>query len=256
MEGGALFNPGILGGGFNWFMGQVADDSTWRENISSTKFEDKHSIPGWGYRYKVRIMGLHSQHEATIKTEELSWATLMYPVTAGGGQGAAFQTPNVRQGNFVFGFFMDGPAQQVPVIMGILGNNAQTEKQTKTGLTGGENFKAQSGFAESKKPKGKAKEKSPDDDLQTTKPKSEKASKEEALLKSMKSFITEKGFGGDSFTVSAEIASQMGVIPTNKLSELRAKTAERLNQVGNRVGDRVTDPGALSDLIAERNFGR
>ena len=59
----------------------------------------------------------------------------MYPITAGGGQTNAAQTPNLRQGNFVFGFFLDGQDQQVPVIMGVLGNNAQTPLATKIGTT-------------------------------------------------------------------------------------------------------------------------
>ena len=57
----------------------------------------------------------------------------MYPVTAGGGQASSGQTPNIRQGNMVFGFFLDGQEQQVPVIMGVLGNNAQTALATKIG---------------------------------------------------------------------------------------------------------------------------
>ena len=103
MQVGPLFNPGILGGEFNWWMGQVMDDSSWRDNINDGKFEDKNAIPGWGYRYKVRIMGVHPQEEEILKTEEIPWATLMYPVTGGGGQSASFQTPQIRQGNFVFG---------------------------------------------------------------------------------------------------------------------------------------------------------
>jgi hypothetical protein len=37
MEGGALFNSGFLGASFNWWIGQVAPDSTWRDNISPGK---------------------------------------------------------------------------------------------------------------------------------------------------------------------------------------------------------------------------
>ena len=48
MEGGALFNPGFLGGSFLWWVGQIADDSTWRDNILPGKFENKNSIPAWG----------------------------------------------------------------------------------------------------------------------------------------------------------------------------------------------------------------
>jgi hypothetical protein len=131
MEGGSLFNPGFLGGSFLWWIGQIADDSTWRDNILPGKFESKDSIPGWGRRYKVRIIGLHDKEEETISSDQLPWAQVMYPVTGGGGQTNAGATPNLRQGNFVFGFFLDGQDQQVPVIMGVLGNNAQTAVKYK-----------------------------------------------------------------------------------------------------------------------------
>lgn len=169
MEGGSLFNPGFLGANFNWWIGQIADDSTWRDNVVPGKFENKDSIPGWGRRYKVRIIGLHDQEENPLTSEDLPWAQVMYPVTAGGGQANASQTPNLRQGNFVFGFFLDDKDQQVPVIMGVLGNNAQTELQRKTGFSGGKNFTPQSGYADTKEPKNEAaKEKVPDEGLVTT----------------------------------------------------------------------------------------
>ena len=41
------------------------------------------SIPGWGYRYKVRIFGLHDAGEGGIESKDLPWANIMYPVTAG-----------------------------------------------------------------------------------------------------------------------------------------------------------------------------
>jgi len=166
MSEGTLFNPGFLGASFNWWIGQIADDSTWRDNIVPGKFEDKNAIPGWGRRYKVRIIGLHDQSEDTLKSDELPWAQVMYPITAGGGQAGASQTPNLRQGNFVFGFFLDGQEQQVPVIMGVLGNNAQTELETKTGFNKGKNFTPQSGYSETKEPKtGTSKETAPDEGL-------------------------------------------------------------------------------------------
>ena len=133
VEGGGLFNAGYLGQGFNWWIGQIADDSYWRDNISSGKFEDKQSVPGWGYRYKVRIFGLHDWGEETISSEHLPWANVMYPVTAGGYQTNSGETPNIRQGNIVFGFFLDGSEKDQPIIMGVLGNNAQTELATTIG---------------------------------------------------------------------------------------------------------------------------
>ena len=133
MSEGSLFNSGFLGASFSWWVGQIADDSTWRDNILPGKFESANQITGWGRRYKVRIIGLHDQGEKVISSEQLPWAQVMYPVTGGGGQAKAGATANLRQGNMVFGFFLDGQDQQVPVIMGVLGNNAQTFLETKIG---------------------------------------------------------------------------------------------------------------------------
>ena len=169
-EGAALFDPGFLGTQFIWWLGQVADDSEWRDNILPGKFEDANSIPGWGRRYKVRIMGIHDKEEESIPSDQLPWANVMYPITAGGGQTGASQTPMIRQGNFVFGFFMDGQDQQVPVIMGIMGHNAQTPMTKKIGTTES-NFSPTSGYAEGKRPAtGNAKPIAPDDGLLVKKP--------------------------------------------------------------------------------------
>ena len=149
MESSSLFNPGFLGGSFYWFIGQVADDSTWRENQNPSKFEEISEMPAWGYRYKVRIVGYHDQEETEITAEELPWAQVMYPVTAGTGHGGSFQTPAIKQGSFVFGFFLDGKDQQTPVIMGCLGNNAKTKLERKMGTegSGGKNFVPQSFYS-------------------------------------------------------------------------------------------------------------
>ena len=161
---GALFNPEFLGSKFLWWVGQVADDRTWRTNQDpeGNKDPDKKK-GGYGYRYKVRIMGLHDQDEESVSSDHLPWAQVMYPVTAGGGQGGSRQTPAIRQGNFVFGFFLDGQDQQLPIIMGIMGTQGKTKvDKLKTGKddTGGtgtpsssrgggrsKNFSPQSGFA-------------------------------------------------------------------------------------------------------------
>lgn len=173
--GGALFNSGFLGANFLWWVGQIADDSTWRDNILSGKHESANSIPGWGRRYKVRIIGLHDKEETTIASDQLPWAQVMYPVTAGGGQANSAVTSALRQGNFVFGFFLDGQDMQVPVIMGVLGNNAQTALKTSIG-NDDSNFAATSGFAEGAEPKtGSAKEKVPDEGLKIEKPKGNSA---------------------------------------------------------------------------------
>lgn len=172
MESGSLFNPGFLGASFNWWIGQIADDSTWRDNILPGKFENANSIPGWGYRYKVRIIGLHDQGEVEIPSDQLPWAQVMFPITAGGGQTSAVQTPNLRQGMMVFGFFLDEKDKQVPVIMGVLGNNQQTTLSNTiadnrvTNQTPGS--LATSGYAKGKKPpEGTAAPSVPDSNLTT-----------------------------------------------------------------------------------------
>ena len=149
MESSSLFNPGFLGGSFYWFIGQVADDSTWRENQNPNKFEEVSEMPAWGYRYKVRIIGHHDQEESDVTAEQLPWAQVMYPVTAGTGHGGSYQTPAIKQGMFVFGFFLDGKDQQVPIIMGVLGNNTKTKLERKMGTegSGGENFTPQSFYS-------------------------------------------------------------------------------------------------------------
>ena len=104
MEGGALFNPGFIGGNFIWWIGRIADNSSWRDNELSGKFVNAGDIPGFGKRYKVRIMGVHDASEQEIPSDQLPWANIMYPVTAGSGLGGSYQTANLRQGMFVFGF--------------------------------------------------------------------------------------------------------------------------------------------------------
>ncbi len=182
MEGGSLFNSGFLGANFSWWIGQIASDSTWRDNILPGKFESKDQIPGWGRRYKVRIIGLHDQGETEVPSDQLPWAQIMYPVTAGGGQANAGATANLRQGMFVFGFFLDGQEQQVPVIMGVLGNNAQTQLATKIGDNRVTNTQpgslATSGYATSADGNKDPNIKVPDEGLIISKPKSAEQSQE------------------------------------------------------------------------------
>ena len=183
VEGGGLFNQQFLGQGFNWWIGQVSDDSYWRDNINTTKFKDKQSIPGWGYRYKVRIFGLHDAGEGGIESKDLPWANVMYPVTAGAYLQSSGQTPMIRQGNIVFGFFLDGPEQEQPVIMGVMGNNSQSELATKIGDDRVSNTQpgtlATSGFAEGNDDyKGTSKPQVPDGDKVVDKPKPKELAKQ------------------------------------------------------------------------------
>ena len=130
MQDTGHFNPNFLGGQFRWWVGQVAPAKHWKGNSTKQLEKKAKRIPGWGYRYKVRIIGLHDRDEAVLPSEQLPWAQVMYGVTDGGGQRGQLTTPAIAQGNFVFGFFLDGDEEQVPIIMGILGHNQKTKIKT------------------------------------------------------------------------------------------------------------------------------
>ena len=118
-----------FGSGDNRWRGQIVDDSVWRDNILAGKYEDKDSVPGYGRRYKVRIFGEHDlggEVGDAIPDEQLPWAHIELPVTAGSGAGNCKQTPALRQGNIVSGYWADGANKQIPVITGVIGNNEQT----------------------------------------------------------------------------------------------------------------------------------
>jgi len=172
-----LFNPEVYGSSSRW-QGQIADDSGWRDNISPGKIENPESTKGWGRRYKVRIMGIHDKEEESISSDQLPWAQVEMPITAGGGQAGASATPNLRQGMFVYGYFQDGPEQQVPIITGVLGHTATTKLKQKIGDTDS-NFAPTSGYAEGKTPKNfRTKEVVPKYDQVTQKPKSSSVEKD------------------------------------------------------------------------------
>ena len=122
-----LFKKYFVGrDGFYWWIGQIAEESSWVDNKSGIPWEDNTKTPGFGQRYKVRIMGYHTAVPSELPDDHLPWATVMYPVTAGGGTAATSESANLRQGMFVFGFFLDGEDGQQPVIMGVIGYNDYT----------------------------------------------------------------------------------------------------------------------------------
>jgi hypothetical protein len=112
--------------GFVWWLGQVTSEEKWNPNMTGKRVASSDEIKGFSDRYKVRIMGYHTDNSTELTDDDLPWASVMLPVTAGGGSGGSSQSPQIRQGNFVFGFFLDGEDAQQPIIMGILGFNNYT----------------------------------------------------------------------------------------------------------------------------------
>ena len=89
--------------GFNWFIGVVEDRAD----------------PEYASRVKVRCLGYHTADIQKIPTEDLPWASVMMPVTAGANSGIGVSPHFLLEGTWVVGFFRD-PAKQEPVIIGAL----------------------------------------------------------------------------------------------------------------------------------------
>ena len=65
-------------------------------------------------RCQCRIFGWHSTNKMELPTEELPWASPMYPIN----NSKSFSAPQI--GDWVIGFFMDGQSAQAPIMMGVL----------------------------------------------------------------------------------------------------------------------------------------
>ena len=175
----------VFGSGGNRWHGQIVDDSVWRDNILAGKYEDKDTPPGWGRRYKVRVFGEHDlggEEKYPIPDEQLPWANIEFPVTAGSGAGNCRQTPNLRQGNIVSGYWADGDGKQMPIITGVFANNEQNEMGTTLPIPVTESGAslAVSAFANKQKklPEGTARPKPPQTSLITKKPTSKAIAQE------------------------------------------------------------------------------
>ena len=134
MEQGVFDKHFVGKDGFIWWIGIIASDS-WKENNPGSTPD---GIPlvdqiGISERYQVRIMGYHDDLDA-LPDDQLPWAGVVYPVTAGGGSGPFGAASSAADaGTFVYGFFLDGENGQHPMILGILGINqyAQIFKGTE-----------------------------------------------------------------------------------------------------------------------------
>ena len=103
--------------GFRWWIGQIPP-------IEGSQKEEFNGA-GWGNRTKVRILGYHPYNEAELSNEDLPWAGILLPSTAGSGGSNYAQNSKLRPGDVVVGFFLDGDNGQLPMIMGTFGRTAE-----------------------------------------------------------------------------------------------------------------------------------
>jgi len=120
-----FIDPELSGSGIIW-EGIIVPDHTHRENQESKLWNEEEDLAGWGSRYKIRIIGKNTQDKNKLPDEVLPTCEVLYPVTAGSGHAASYQTSNLRQGSVVYGFWKDGVNGKEPVILGCVGNSDQT----------------------------------------------------------------------------------------------------------------------------------
>ena len=95
---------------------------------------------GFGYRFKVAIMGNHPNNQ-TIKDKDIVYSLVRLGVTDGSGAGSRKKTPAISQGDVVTGKFLDGDRKQNPMITGVLGRTegikyGSMRFDSKTGFVG------------------------------------------------------------------------------------------------------------------------
>ena len=88
---------------------------------------------GWGWRYKVRVLGDHSsggsKNLTVIPDEKLSYAYVLLPTTAGSGAAFKLRSVRVSQGDMVYGIHGgDGPR----MIIGVFPRTKQTSISSET----------------------------------------------------------------------------------------------------------------------------
>jgi len=112
--------------GFRWWVGQIP-----AFELGSGQ-EDQNNGGGWGNRSKVRIIGYHPVDRELLPDEDLPWAQVLLPPTAGSGAGNYAQNTKLRPSDYVFGFFLDGDNSQIPVIVGVFGRSSEVSTQPFT----------------------------------------------------------------------------------------------------------------------------
>jgi len=95
----------MIYGEFTWWVGTVED------------VNDPEKIG----RYRVRILGYHTEDKSSLATEDLPWAMCVQPTSSAAISGIGGTNIGLVAGSTVVGFFTDSNETQLPIIMGSLG---------------------------------------------------------------------------------------------------------------------------------------
>lgn len=98
--------PRFIGpNGIVWFIGRVED------------INDPLQLG----RVRVRCFGYHTSDTEQLLTEQLPWAEVSQPTISAGRAGRGFSPTGMLVGTVCWGIFLDGPAAQYPMVVGVLG---------------------------------------------------------------------------------------------------------------------------------------
>jgi len=110
---------------------------SWVGTVVSYDKQKEQIEAGWGWRYKVRIMGDNTNTDQ-ISDDQLSYAYVLLPTTAGSGGAYKMRSVRISQGDFVYGV-RGGGAGAPTMILGVF-------PRTASQGSGDGNFKNLSGF--------------------------------------------------------------------------------------------------------------
>lgn len=78
---------------------------------------------------RVRIVGWHSENLTDMPSDKLPWATPLHPLTE------TNKSIDVKEGDWVFGFFLDGEIAQKPVVIGCFPGIKTVNDNTSVGFS-------------------------------------------------------------------------------------------------------------------------
>lgn len=95
-----MITPNFSYGNFTWWIGVVED------------VKDPEMVG----RLKVKIYGYYDN----LSKDELPWAMVMGPIQSASSKGVGYSPTGILEGTTVVGFFVDGEAGQMPLVIGTL----------------------------------------------------------------------------------------------------------------------------------------
>lgn len=121
------------------------DVKFWIGTVAGYASQEKQLESGFGWMYKVRIDGDHSNDKNKVKDDQLSYAYCILPTTAGSGAAFKLRSARVSQGDTVFGL-RGGGVGAPAFIIGVFPRTRETVFATTTEIKNGKKSGGLTGF--------------------------------------------------------------------------------------------------------------